>query len=165
MTEESYIYMNLNTYPVEVRTPWGVPLTLRPNTAVKGDFFSRYALPKGSLSMVHESRVAASAILFTAVPESDRAKEIWKMQAKKDDPILVEIPAPKTATVTKPVEPEVPSIPVVPVEIITVPDEELETVETDITMPGGPTPVERVSDDDLAVQPEPPKRGRKKKTS
>lgn len=86
--ETTFVYMNLNSYPVVISGPYGGPLTVPRNKAVKGDYFARFAQPSGSLAMINERLVAPAAIIAEIKPNSETTASIWADQKAAVDPIL-----------------------------------------------------------------------------
>ena len=122
MSETVFVYMNLNRYSVVVSGPYGGPIEIPRNRAVKGDFYARFAQPSGPLSMVAESQVAPSAILaqFEVSARTEQQAEVWAKQKKETDPLLVKAVPPSVAA------------PVAPPVVVEAPVAEIETAEPTI---------------------------------
>jgi hypothetical protein len=88
MEETVFVYMNLNMYTVVVNGPFGGPLPIPRNKAVKGDYFARFAQPQGSLAMMPEHLVAPHAIICDIKPPSPNVAAVWAQQKDTADPAL-----------------------------------------------------------------------------
>ena len=87
-----YAYLNMQSFPVDLRDEWGCPWTLYPGRAVKGDFYARFAAPSGQLSMVHADRLDPDDIVRESKARTQRVVESWAHVFKKVDPVLVQLP-------------------------------------------------------------------------
>lgn len=85
---DSVVYINLTNTPIAITNERGGSVTLRANEAVKGEYFARWAQPKGPLSMMHENHVSPSAVIYAALPSFDIDEQRWDEVKKKVDPIL-----------------------------------------------------------------------------
>jgi hypothetical protein len=92
MEETTFVYMNLSGYAVVVNPPFGGTLVIPANKAVKGEYFARFALPAGSLTMVNEATVPPASIVFETKPLNDLVAARWDKTKKQTDPILGEVP-------------------------------------------------------------------------
>jgi hypothetical protein len=115
--ESTFVYINLNAYPVVVNGPFGGPITVPRNRGVKGDYFARFAQPNGPLMMVPENKISPSAIVFEQKAPSDVQGRVWAEEKQKYDPMMSELVPPSIAApVAVPVVIEEAPVEEVPVE-------------------------------------------------
>lgn len=88
MQETTFVYVNLNPYTVAINGPFGGSMSVPRNKAVKGEYFARFALPNGPLTMMPDHRVAPTAIVFEVKPINDTVAEAWDKKKAAVDPLL-----------------------------------------------------------------------------
>lgn len=83
----SFVYVNLTGRDAVVNGPFGGAFTIPNNKAVKGEYFARFAQPKGPLTMFDEDKIRKELVLFTVKPLNEDVSKAWAETKAKVNPI------------------------------------------------------------------------------